>query len=366
MSKPEVRPFPIADLHCDTAMALAAGRSLDDPSLQVNLPALREGGIGLQVFACYLPTTVPSTRGLAFVERMIDAVRDEAEASGEISIGASAADFEAAQSRGRTAGVLAVENGNAIQGDLRNLERLRAMGVRLLTLIHSKSNEWIISSADASPAFRGLTDFGAEVVAAMNDLGIMIDLSHAHDEAVEKVLALSRKPAIASHSAARALCDVPRNLPDDLIRGIAAGGGLVGVNIFPYFLDPSFRDDVLVRCGDLFAELHKWESEAGEDAVRHFESLREYSALFQNRMADHAVSLERYLDHILHIIGVAGDSAVAFGSDFDGVPSLPEGARDCRVFSLVREGLRRRGLPPESLDKVCWGNVLRVFRAVCG
>jgi membrane dipeptidase len=359
--------IPICDLHCDTAMGLAAGKTLDDPGLQVNLPAMREAGIGLQVFACYVPPVLPEGRKFDFASKMLDALEKEIGAHGaEITVCRCTQDILDARSSGRIAAILAVENGDALEGDLKNLERFHARGVRLLTLVHSRSNRWIISCGDKAPSFEGLTRFGEEIVAAMNKLGMIIDVSHAHDRAVEKVLEQSCRPIVASHSCAYTICPVPRNLKDPLIKRIAAGGGLVGVNIYPGFLDAGYTK-ASEKLGDLFSEISKEEEKAGPDPAKHDAVFRGAAGeRFRKAMSAYRVPLDRYLEHLFHMLTIAGDDHVAFGSDFDGVPDLPEGVTGCRGLGLVRARLAEAELPRKSIEKLCWTNFLRIFQAVCG
>ena len=358
--------IPIADLHCDTAIGLAAGRRLDDPSLQVNLPAMAAAGIGLQVFGCYVPPSVPEGRRFDFASRLLDALDREIDAfRGELSVCLSHQDILDARAAGRIAAVLAVENGDAIEGDLGKLERLHGRGVRLMTLVHSRTNAWIASSADREPPFDGLTRFGEEVVAAMNRLGMIVDVSHAHDAAVRKVLSLTCRPVVASHSCAHALCPVPRNLKDDLMKGIASGGGLVGVNIFPGFLDARYRKES-EQAGELFERLGREEEKAGADPAAHYAVLSRLAAEFSRAMAGYRVPLDRYLEHVFHMINVAGEDHVAFGSDFDGIPDLPAGVSDCRGLRTAQERLAEAEMPRKTLEKICWTNFLRVFREACG
>jgi membrane dipeptidase len=358
--------IPICDLHCDTAIGFAAGKTLDDPGLQVNLPAMREAGIGLQVFACYVPPVLPENRKFDFASKMLNALEKEIDAHGaEITVCRSSEEALAARASGKIAAVLAVENGDALEGDLKNLDKFHARGVRLLTLVHSRSNRWIISCGDKTPSFEGLTRFGEEVVAAMNKLGMIIDVSHAHDRAVEKVLEQSCQPIVASHSCAHALCPVPRNLRDPLIKGIAAGGGLVGVNIYPGFLDAGYTK-ASEKLGEMFSEIDKEEEKAGPDPAKHFAVFKATEERFRKAMAAYRIPLDRYLEHLFHMLTVAGDDHVAFGSDFDGVPDLPEGVTGCRGLGLVRDRLAEAELPRKSIEKLCWTNFLRIFQAVCG
>ena len=358
--------IPIADLHCDTAIGLAAGLRLDDPRLQVNLPAMVEAGVGLQVFGCYVPPSLPEGRKLEFALRLLDALDRELDAFGaELAVCRTHQDILDARAAGRIAAVLAVENGDAIEGDLRNLERLHARGVRLMTLVHSRTNAWIVSSTDREPRFDGLTRFGEEVVAAMNKLGMLVDVSHAHDAAVRKVLSLSCRPVVASHSCAHALCPIPRNLKDELIRGIASGGGVVGVNIFPGFLDAGYRKES-ERAGELFERLGREEERVGADPAAHYEMLSRLGIEFSRAMAAYRVPLDRYLEHILHMVNVAGDDHVAFGSDFDGIPDLPADVAGCQGLRAAAGRLAEAEMPRKTIEKVCWTNFLRVFRDACG
>ncbi len=361
------KKIPICDLHCDTALRLMAGTDLDDPGLHVSLPYLREAGLGLQVFACYIPVTVPKEHCFSLAQKMLDRFEQNAQLhSDDLQICKKTSDVEEAQSQGKVAAILAIENGNAIEDSLANLEALYARGVRLMTLVHSKSNDWVVSSNDPSPRFDGLSEFGANVVSAMDELGVIIDVSHAHDRTVERVLSLSRKPVIASHSCVHKLCPVPRNLKDDLIQGLAESGGLVGLNLFPGFLDPSYAQALKNYAGDLFSELDKAELAAGEDLGKLVGTLDEFSARLQVAMKDHRVPLDQYLKHLDYVLDLVGEDFIAFGSDFDGVPDLPGDVKDCRIFARIRDSLLDRGLKTKEVKEICWSNFLRVFKAVCG
>ena len=360
------KKIPICDLHCDTATYFLNRISLNDPVLQVNLPAMHEAGIGLQVFACYLPPSIPKGQGFPLVNTLIDSLEDEiGRHAQEMAICRSAAEIATAQNENKIAVVISVENGNAIDADLENLQRLYDRGVRLMTIIHARSNEWVISSNDKNPAFAGLSEFGRDVIAAMNDLGMIIDVSHAHDIAVEKILQWSRQPIIASHSCAYALCPADRNLKDDLLAGIAEKNGLIGLNLFPYFLDATYYRLSLERAGDLFTELSKFEKAAGQDLAKIGQLFTQFSDRFASAMAGHTVKLERYFDHILYLSELIGSEYLAFGSDFDGTAALPEGIKDCRALAAVRDGLYERDYSEEEITAICWGNFIRVFSSVC-
>ena len=359
--------FRICDLHCDTVGNILAGSDLKDKTTQVNLPYLQEANVGLQVFACYIPSSVPNGQKLPIVERMLDRFeRNVSEYAEEIVICRTAAEARLASQQGKIAAVLAVENGMAIENDLRNLQRLYDRGVRLMTIVHARSSDWVISSNDNAPAFDGLSDFGCDVIAMMNELGMIIDLSHSHDLAVEKILRISKAPVTASHSCARSVCSAARNLPDHLIKGIANSGGVIGLNFFPGFLDADYSRICEERAGSLFAELSKMEDEAGADTIQVTKLFQSFSRRFLETMQDVRVPIDRIVDHAQHIADLVGDDFICFGSDFDGVPDLPEGVNDCRGFAKIIERMANRGAQPKALRKICWDNFLRVFEAVCG
>ncbi|HOX84656.1 MAG TPA: membrane dipeptidase [bacterium] len=359
--------LPMCDLHCDTATRIVLGVDLCDASLEVNLPAMRRGNVLLQVFAFYIPPSFPVGFRFATVAKMIEKFRVQIEPySDEIAIATSADQIMANVRKGRISAVLAVENGNAIENDLRNLEKFHDLGVRLLTLIHAKSNDWAISSNDSAPAFDGLTDFGGDVVRVLNDLGMIIDLSHAHDRTAARVLELSAKPVVASHSCVHALCPVPRNLRDELIEGIGSSGGVIGINLFPSFLDIGYHRFATARGGELFDELSRRERQAGTDVAEIDRLFQEFKVHFQKVAPNTEVGLARVIDHIDYIASRFGDDRVTLGSDFDGLPILPVGVHDCGAYAELVQLMISRGYPEQRLQKICWDNFVRVFRSCCG
>jgi membrane dipeptidase len=359
----------ICDLHCDSAQLWQAGSSLTDTSLHVSLPYLIEAGVGLQVFAAYVPASLPKDRCFSFACQTIDRIKEEIEGhSARIVLCRNSLEVTAALDQGKIAAVLAVENGDAIEEDMNRLEQLYGMGVRLMTLIHTRSNNWVISSKDKKPAFPGLSRFGEEVVETMNGLGMIIDVSHVNDRAVERVLERSSAPIVASHSCMHALCPIPRNIKDELIRGIAAGGGVVGLNFMPAFLDHDYRKIAEKRCKAVFAEFGRLGKKAGADPGELGRAWMKFTGDYKKAMAREKVPLERLLQHIDYLVDVGGEEVAAFGSDFDGIPDTPGGVEDCRGFKNVIQGLqqRDRGYSRDRLEKICLSNFLRVLKAVCG
>jgi len=250
--------------------------------------------------------------------------------AGRLTLAVSARDIREAAAAGRIAGLMGLEGGHAIEEDLANVEHFYDLGVRYMTLTWSHGNGW----ADASGGVRrhgGLSDFGRQVVREMNRLGMLVDVSHVSDETFWDVIEVTRAPVIASHSSARALVDVPRNLSDEMLRAVGANGGVVMLNFGGAFIDP--------------AKAGSWR--AARDILFH--------------LGPSPVPLARLLDHIDHGVRVAGIDHVGLGSDFDGMLFLPEGARDVAGFPNITAGLLARGHSEEAVRKILGENLLRVF-----
>jgi membrane dipeptidase len=356
------RPTLVADLHCDTVMELQAGASLGagNPLGHLDLPRMRAGGVGLQVFAAFVAQVTPPDLAFRRAMEMIDtveaAVGQEADT---MLLVRDAVDLRRARREDRAGILLAVENGHAIEKSLLKLIALRERNVRYLTLTHSGDLDWAGSSGGESG--RGLDAFGRKVVACMEEIDMIVDVSHVNEATFWDVAHVAKRPFIASHSNASAICAVPRNLTDDQIRAIAASGGMVGVNFFPGFLDAGHAALLEQRVGDLFALYSSIEAGHEADPVARMEASRDVTRTYQQRMADARVPLVRVVEHIEHIVRLVGDTAVGFGSDFDGVPDLPEGVTGCDIFPTILRLLASRGMPAESIGRIAWGNAERVF-----
>jgi len=358
--------IPICDLHCDTPFNLMAGKSFESREMHVNISCLEKTNIGLQVFAFYVPPAIPDGHKFSILETMIDNFkRTISHYEDRITICRNHEQVLQARRENKIAAVLSVENGQAIENDLSNLEKLYQQGIRMMTIIHTQSNEWVISSTDDDPDFDGLSPFGEDVIRAMNDLGMIVDVSHAHDRAVEKVLSLTSQPVIASHSCVYNLCPISRNLKDDLIKGIAQTSGLIGVNFYPGFLDDKYNQILLERAGDLFAELKKMEKQAGTDIA---EMVRLYDHMgykVRQAMVEYSVPASRILDHVQYLLDLVGEDFVAFGSDFDGIPDVPQGISGCDGFNIIRQQMAERHFARQTMQKISWDNFLRIFSQVC-
>ncbi len=357
--------YPVSDLHCDTVLELEGGAGLaSNPPGHVDIARLKRGGVGLQVFACFAPSLLSPARAHQEAHALLDVLESACrQHANDVQLVEGIRDVEEARRAGKIAAMRAIENGHAIVGDIGNLERFRARGVRYITLTHARHLEWAASSGEEWSQERGLTPFGEEVVREMNRLGMIVDVSHVHERTFWDVTRVATRPFIASHSCAAALCPVGRNLTDDQLRAVAASGGLVGVNFYPGFLDPDYFPSLGASLPGLFRELEETELKYADDPPRRQAAMREMSSSILQRVGPPKATVETLVDHVEHMIRVMGDEHVAFGSDFDGVPAsqLPQGVPDCSAFPRILERLAARGIGEESLEKVAWGNFLRVL-----
>ncbi len=364
------RRATVVDMHSDTVLRMLNGFNLAerDSTGDMDLPRLAAGGVDLQVFACWVATETPPDSCVGRVDRMIDSLDAQiGRNSGQIGFCHTADEAERLIGEGKIAAFVGIENGVAIADDTCALQHFYDRGVRYMTLTHTASSDWCISSADTAPAFDGLTPFGEEVVRMMNRMGMIIDISHAHPKAVEKVLALSTDPVIASHSCARALCDHDRNLTDDQIKAVAANGGVIGINYFSAYLSDEYNrvsDSVWETRRPLFDSIRTLY--ADNDSLARVERRRLYHDV--SAVIDSLVPLDigTVVDHIDHIVKLVGVDYVGLGSDFDGVPSMPQGLEDCSGLPNITAELVARGYSEEDIDKILGGNFMRVFRQVCG
>ena len=265
----------------------------------------------------------------------------------------SAADVRRAKQTGKVAVLIGVEGGHAIEGSLANLRTLYARGARYLTLTWNNGNAWAGSSiGSGGTRTGGLTPFGRQVIAELEQLGMLVDVSHVSDATLDDVLRVATRPVIASHSSARALAEHPRNLTDAQLRAIAATGGVVNVNFFARFIDVRFRKAMDAADGEVDALDLSGEARRRERTARYATIPR--------------VPLAILLDHIDHVATVAGIEHVGLGSDFDGVSALPDRMDDVTALPLLAEGLLDRGYTADDVTRVLGGNMLRVMEQVLG
>ncbi|WP_433868660.1 dipeptidase [Saccharopolyspora sp. CA-218241] len=354
---------PVFDGHNDLPWALRqhCGYDLDrcdiaeDRSavLHTDLPRLRAGGVGAQFWSVYVPAELRGDRAVSATLEQIDCVRALLDRyPGTLRRALTADDVVAARAEGRIASLMGAEGGHSIDCSLATLRALHALGVRYLTLTHNDNVPWADSATDV-PAAGGLTRFGVEVVREMNRTGMLVDLSHVAPATMRDALAATRAPVLFSHSSARAVCDHPRNVPDDVLAELATNGGVAMATFVPQFVLPAAVE------WSAAAEAHLRErgldpaAESPEvDAAR-----RAYAAAHPRPVATPAT----VADHLDHMREVAGIDHVGIGGDYDGVAFTPAGLDDVSGYpNLLAELLDRRWSETD-LAKLTWHNALRVL-----
>lgn len=357
---------PVCDLHLDTVLEIQGGADLGrgNPEGHVDLARMRAGGAGLLVFACFIPNVLPRGRAFREASELLELVeRTCRDLPDDLVKVETADDAGRALAAGRIGILPAVENGHAIESDLGRLEQLRRLGMRYMTLTHAGHLEWAASSGEPWTASGGLAAFGREVVRAMESLGVIVDVSHVHESTFWDVARMARKPFIASHSCAAALCPVPRNLTDDQVRAVAASGGMVGINFFPGFLDRDYFAGDASALERLYAELQRIEVEHMDDPVRRVAEFHRCGRATRESRGPAKAGLDLLVEHVRHMVDLVGDDHVGLGSDFDGLFELPHDVPDCSAYPRVLAGLARAGLSEASVRKIAWGNFLRVLRS---
>lgn len=335
----------------------------------VSLDKARAGNLGAEFFSIWVD---PSTNQGHFAKHtldLIDSVYEQAERHPDrMMMAFSVADIERAHREKKLAALMGIEGGHSIENDIRLLRSFYRLGVRYMTLSWSNTNEWADSSGDINDPkvqhHNGLTDFGKQVVTEMNRLGMIVDISHVADKTFWDAIAVSKAPVIASHSSARALCNAPRNMTDDMLRAVAKNGGVVDVNFFSGFDDQKYWDALMAQ-GDkqqaaVDAYLAKLKAEGKEPSYMDKERIqREWMAKIPRP------PLSALIDNIDHIAKTAGVDHVGLGSDFDGVSgATPEGMDSAGDLPKITQALLDRGYSADDIHKILGGNVLRVFKEV--
>jgi membrane dipeptidase len=352
----------IVDGHNDITSAMVdEDYDLATPSAgkyHTDLARMKQGGMTAQFFSVYVDRKYVKEGGSARrAMDMIDAVYRAAERhTDDLILATSVADIRRAKEQKKIAALMGIEGGHAIENSLAALRAFYRLGVRYMTLTHNNTNDWADSSRD-EPRHNGLTDFGKEVVREMNRMGMLVDVSHVSDKTMSDVLDISSAPVIASHSSARALSNHPRNIPDDLLRRIAKNGGVVMINFYPVFIDQKAYDADRARDERLKPQMDALKERFKDDAKQ----LEEETKKLEDANPLPPTPLSVLVDHIDHVVKVAGINHVGLGSDFDGVPSLPEGLKDISELPNITYELLRRGYKEEDIRKILGENLLRAF-----
>jgi membrane dipeptidase len=358
------------DMHADTVQFIIdEGADINQRLETTHLDAvrMREGGLDAQFFSIWVEPQfygAGGERAIARADEQIAAIRALAERYPETWVLAtSAADIRRAARDGKLAALLGLEGGYPIDDRIENVERYYQMGVRYMTPVWTVSLSWAGSSGDEAGRTRGLDDFGRAVIREMNRLGMMVDVSHVSDQTFWDIVETSTKPIIATHSNARALVNVPRNLTDEQIRAVAASGGVVCVVFYPSFVEPGWEE----RKRNVEVEIAGMVREAGQRATgrgsfRRIARDRVREREFLKRLPP--VTVARVVDHIDHIVRLVGVEHVGIGSDFDGIQAVPRDLASVADMPNLTAELLRRGYKEEEVAKILGGNVLRVMEEV--
>jgi len=360
------------DMHADTVQRVLdehvdLQQRLDDGHFDA--VRAKEGGLDAQFFSIWVEPQLFGATGPRAVKRaddQISAVRALAEKHPETwQLATSAADVRRAAQDGKIAALMGLEGGYAIDEKLENVQRYYDLGVRYMSPAWSVSTSWAGSSGDEAGPTRGLNDFGKSVVREMNRLGMMVDVSHVSDKTFWDIVNTSSKPVVATHSACRAIADVPRNLTDDMIRALAKTGGVVNVIFYPEHIEPGWsalKKRVDVEIAPLVQQAS--ESEPGDAVHKKLARDRVRSREYARRLPP--VYVSRIVDHIDRIVKLAGVDHVGIGSDFDGVQSTATDLATITDLPNLTRELLKRGYSESDVEKILGGNMLRVMDAQQG
>jgi membrane dipeptidase len=352
---------PVVDGHNDLAWEARDRVGYDWERLDISspgcpthtdIPRLREGGVGAQFWSVWVPGTLQGDAAVTATLEQVDAVHAmTARFAADLAPATTRADVELACSQGRIASLIGAEGGHSIDSSLGTLRMLHALGVRYLTLTHNENVPWADSATD-EPVLGGLSPFGREVVREMNRVGMLVDLSHVSAGTMRDALDVAEAPVLFSHSSARAVCDHPRNVPDDVLARLAGNGGVCMVTFVPKFVSPAVLEwDLANRDA---AEL------AGVDA--HDDAA--YHAFVDERTLSHprpAATIDDVVAHCEHVREVAGPAHIGLGGDYDGVDVQPVGLDDVSGYPRLLAALADRGWSDADLGALTGGNVLRVL-----
>ena len=326
---------------------------------RTSIARMKQGGLTAEFFSLYVkPWYVQNGGSARRTLDMIDSVYRAVERHpGALMFATSVADIRRAKRVGKVAALMGIEGGHAIEDSLATLREFYRLGVRYMTLTWNNTNNWA-DAGRGEKKHNGLSDFGKDVVREMNRLGMLVDVSHVSDKTMSDALDISKAPIIASHSSARALSDVPRNIPDDLLKRIAKNGGVVQVNFYSVFVDAKTvtpqsaeRDRKLKAQQDAIDEKYKNDPERRAEESDKLEAAHPLPPL----------PISKLIDHIDHIVKVAGIDHVGIGADFDGANDMPEGAQDVSMLPNITYELLKRGYSERDIRKILGENFVRAF-----
>ena len=358
-----LRTHPLIDGHNDLAWEARkqAGYDFDRLDLakrltttHTDLPRLRDGGVGAQFWSVWVPSSLSDGAAVIQTLEQVDAVHQMVARYGDqLGFARTADELEAVFASGRIASLIGAEGGHSIGCSLAALRMLYVLGVRYLTLTHNDNVPWADSATD-EPASGGLSAFGVEVVREMNRIGMLVDLSHVSAETMRDALRVSEVPVMFSHSSARAVCDMTRNVPDDVLETLSDKDGVCMVTFVPEFVSPAtgqWRNEAAARA-----------LETGVKPNDHI-AFAAFAATYRKQHPKPTATIEHVVAHIQHVREVAGVDHIGIGGDYDGTEDLPLGLEDVSGYPRLFAALAGRGWSDQDLTKLAGGNILRVMRA---
>jgi len=357
---------PVLDGHNDLLWALRTAVDYDFDRLELtntsdgkrfgthtDIPRARSGGLGAQFWSVFVPADLPAETIVTATLEQIDAAHRMVARYDDLVLTPDVAAVEAAWGRGQIASLLGAEGGHQIQNSLGTLRMYAQLGVRYLTLTHNNNVDWADSATDV-PRLNGLSDFGREVVSEMNAIGMIVDLSHVSTDVMNQALDISSRPVMFSHSSARAVCDHPRNVPDDVLSRLRSNGGICMVTFVPFFVSSAVRE---------------WELQSREvarEAGIDLDNFGDFHAFLEKHAKSHPppeCGIKDVVQHLNHVREVAGIEHVGLGGDYDGVGWLPKGLEDVSGYPRLLEALVESGWNSKELEALTCRNALRVLDA---
>ena len=358
----------VVDSHCDTPSMLLEnldlGKRLDRGHL--DFVRMKEGGLDVAFFAAYTSNNISpdasTRRAMELISRTYDAIEQNKD---KVALALTVEEIRENKKKGLMSICLGMENGSPIQKDLSMLRMFYRFGVRYMTLTHGGNNDICDSCTPKVKRWNGVSPFGIEVIAEMNRLGMVIDVSHISDEAFYDVLKYSKKPIVATHSCCRTLSDHPRNMTDQMIKDLAAAGGVLQINYYPVFLDANVKTDAFNQICDEFDEAQsafRNEFLYSETKEKADEYLQAYVDVEKRLKAFPKPSYKLIVDHIDYAVSLVGTKHVGLGSDFDGIEFPPQGLEDVSKLGVITKELCERGYSEEDIKLILGENFLRVMK----
>jgi membrane dipeptidase len=353
----------VLDTHDDTTQRFFT-KDFDlgklNPDGSIDIPRMKEGGMNAIFFSIWIDGRIMGPPAIQKALDQIDAVHQNVQKySHDMMFARTAADVRSAHAQGKIAALMGVEGGHMIGNDIRMVRIYADLGVRYMTLSHFYNDEWADSSTD-KPVHNGLTDFGKDVVREMNRQGMLVDISHVSDKTFYDALEISKAPLIASHSSCRALCNHPRDMTDDMIKALAAKGGVIQINYEKSFIDQAYKDASDKETGGVVAHMDDIAKGCNNDDACVERKMNELQQKLTAEGKLPHVSWERIIDHIDHAVKLVGADHVGLGSDFDGA-SMPDGMEDCSKLPKITQALIDKGYSDSDIRKILGENMLRVM-----